>query len=65
MILKTLDDFINDYLEPPPLRPSVDPRLVLSDNYAPVTEELPPTECELIQGSLPPCLDGVYIHNGP
>ncbi|CAN6713011.1 unnamed protein product [Malus baccata var. baccata] len=65
MILKTLDDFINNYLEPPPLRPSVDPRLVLSDNYAPVTEELPPTECELIQGPLPPCLDGVYIRNGP
>lgn len=38
---------------------------MLSNNFAPVVEELPPTECEVIQGSLPPCLDGAYIRNGP
>lgn len=42
----------------------MDPRHVLSNNFAPV-EELPPTECEVIQGSLPPELDGAYIRNGP
>ncbi|KAM1097201.1 hypothetical protein ACFX13_014949 [Malus domestica] len=65
MILKSLDDFINNSIEPPILRPSIDRRLVVSDNFAPVTQELPPTECELIHGSLPPCLDGAYIRNGP
>ncbi|KAM1151721.1 hypothetical protein ACFX13_035204 [Malus domestica] len=65
MILQSLDDFIKNSIEAPLLRPSLDPRLVLSDNYAPITEELPPTECKLIQGSLPPCLDGAYIRNGP
>ena len=42
----------------------MDPRHVLSQNFAPV-DELPPTECEIIEGSLPPCLDGAYIRNGP
>lgn len=28
-------------------------------------DELPPTECQVIQGSLPSCLDGAYIRNGP
>ncbi|KAI3472931.1 hypothetical protein Pfo_030886 [Paulownia fortunei] len=28
-------------------------------------EELPPTACEVVEGSLPPCLDGAYIQNGP
>ena len=37
---------------------------MLSQNFAPV-DELPPTECEVIEGSLPPCLDGAYIRNGP
>ncbi|XWS62273.1 hypothetical protein CRYUN_Cryun07bG0196100 [Craigia yunnanensis] len=31
----------------------------------PNINELPPTECEVIQGSLPSCLDGAYIRNGP
>lgn len=30
-----------------------------------MTTELPPTECEVIEGSLPACLDGAYIRNGP
>ncbi|GMJ00206.1 carotenoid cleavage dioxygenase 4, nine-cis-epoxycarotenoid dioxygenase 4 [Hibiscus trionum] len=63
MIFNTFDDIINNFIDPP-LRPSVDPRHVLSHNFAPV-DELPPTPCEVIQGSLPPCLDGAYIRNGP
>ncbi|KAK9275551.1 hypothetical protein L1049_022818 [Liquidambar formosana] len=62
-IFNTFDDIINNFIDPP-LRPSVDPRYVLSDNFAPV-DELPPTECEVIEGSLPACLDGAYIRNGP
>ncbi|XP_011031204.1 PREDICTED: probable carotenoid cleavage dioxygenase 4, chloroplastic, partial [Populus euphratica] len=63
MMFNVLEDVINNFIDPP-LRPSVDPRYVLSDNFAPV-DELPPTECEVIQGSLPSCLDGAYIRNGP
>ncbi|XVF13758.1 hypothetical protein REPUB_Repub08aG0235200 [Reevesia pubescens] len=63
VILNTFDDIINNFIDPP-IRPSVDPRYVLSHNFAPV-DELPPTQCEVIQGSLPPCLDGAYIRNGP
>ncbi|CAK9163737.1 unnamed protein product [Ilex paraguariensis] len=63
IIFNTFDDIINNFIDPP-VRPSVDPRHVLSDNFAPV-EELPPTECEVIYGSLPQCLDGAYIRNGP
>ncbi|KAE8657206.1 putative carotenoid cleavage dioxygenase 4 [Hibiscus syriacus] len=63
MIFNTFDDIINNFIDPPP-RPSVDPRHVLSHNFAPV-DELAPMLCEVIQGSLPPCLDGAYILNGP
>ncbi|KAE8693178.1 putative carotenoid cleavage dioxygenase 4 [Hibiscus syriacus] len=63
MIFNTFDDIINNFIDPP-IRPSVDPRHVLSHNFAPV-DELPPTPCEVIQGSLPSCLDGAYIRNGP
>lgn len=62
-LFKSIDDFICDSLDLP-LRPLVDPKQVLSGNYAPV-DELPPTPCELVEGSLPSCLDGVYIRNGP
>ncbi|KAL0297447.1 UNVERIFIED_CONTAM: putative carotenoid cleavage dioxygenase 4, chloroplastic [Sesamum radiatum] len=62
-LFKSLDGFISDFVDPP-LRPSIDPKLVLSGNYAPV-DELPPTVCEVEEGSLPPCLDGAYIRNGP
>ncbi|KAK9283447.1 hypothetical protein L1049_011690 [Liquidambar formosana] len=64
VIFNAIEDIINTFIDPPLRRPSVDPRLVLSDNFAPV-DELPPTECEVVKGSLPPCLDGVYIRNGP
>lgn len=63
IILNACDDIINNFIDPP-LKYSVDPRHVLSDNFAPV-DELPPTECEVVQGSLPSCLDGAYIRNGP
>lgn len=63
VILHSLDDLINNFVDPP-LKPSVDPKHVLSNNFAPV-DELPPTECEVVEGSLPSCLDGAYIRNGP
>ncbi|XP_059645248.1 probable carotenoid cleavage dioxygenase 4, chloroplastic [Cornus florida] len=62
-IFDAFDDIINKFIDPP-IKSSVDPRYVLSGNFAPV-KELPPTECEVIEGSLPPCLDGAYIRNGP
>ncbi|KAK6139000.1 hypothetical protein DH2020_027259 [Rehmannia glutinosa] len=37
---------------------------MLSGNLAPV-DELPPTACEVVEGSLLSCLDGVYLLNGP
>lgn len=62
-IFNAFDHFINNFVDPP-RKPSVDPRYVLSDNFAPV-DELPPTECEVVEGALPPALDGAYIRNGP
>ncbi|KAH6760857.1 nine-cis-epoxycarotenoid dioxygenase 4 [Perilla frutescens var. frutescens] len=62
-IFNAFDSFINTFIDPP-LKPSVDPRYVLSDNFAPV-DELPPTECQVVEGALPPSLDGAYIRNGP
>ncbi|RID50280.1 hypothetical protein BRARA_H01021 [Brassica rapa] len=63
-LFTTVEDVINTFFDPPS-RPSVDPKHVLSGNFAPVLDELPPTECEIIHGSLPPSLDGAYIRNGP
>ncbi|GFP79363.1 probable carotenoid cleavage dioxygenase 4 chloroplastic [Phtheirospermum japonicum] len=62
-ILNTLDDFICTYLDSP-LRPSIDPENVLSGHSAPV-DELPPSACVVVEGSLPSSLDGAYIRNGP
>lgn len=62
-VFNALDDIINNFVDPP-LKTSVDPRHVLSGNFAPVAE-LPPTECEVEFGSIPSCLDGAYIRNGP
>ncbi|KAK8916370.1 hypothetical protein KSP39_PZI022559 [Platanthera zijinensis] len=61
-----LDDLINNFIDPPLFRPSVDPRHVLSDNWSPV-EDLPPTtNCPVIRGAIPACLGGgAYIRNGP
>nr|BAF36654.1 carotenoid cleavage dioxygenase [Chrysanthemum x morifolium] len=63
MIFKVFDDIIINFIDPP-LRVSVDPKYVLSHNFSPVNE-LPPTECEMIEGTLPSCLDGAYFRNGP
>ncbi|CAN6550695.1 unnamed protein product [Malus baccata var. baccata] len=51
-IFSALDDLINNFIDPPLKR------------SRPQTQ-LPPTECEIIHGSLPPFLDGAYIRNGP
>uniref|UniRef100_A0A2N9F7J5 Carotenoid cleavage dioxygenase 4 n=1 Tax=Fagus sylvatica TaxID=28930 RepID=A0A2N9F7J5_FAGSY len=64
LFFNALDDIINNFIDPP-IKPSVDPKYVLSQNFSPVLHELPPTECEVIQGSLPPSLNGAYIRNGP
>ncbi|XP_054808614.1 probable carotenoid cleavage dioxygenase 4, chloroplastic [Prosopis cineraria] len=63
LIFNSFDTIINNFIDPP-IKPSVDPKYVLSSNFAPV-DELPPIECDIIEGSLPPCLDGAYIRNGP
>ncbi|KAH6790990.1 nine-cis-epoxycarotenoid dioxygenase 4 [Perilla frutescens var. frutescens] len=63
IIFNKLDDFICNFIDLP-LRPSIDPKHVLSGNLAPV-DELPPTACAVVEGSLPSCLDGAYIRNGP
>ncbi|KAL7599631.1 hypothetical protein Lser_V15G22969 [Lactuca serriola] len=62
-VFKKLDKVIVDFLDPP-LHLSIDANYILSDNFAPVSE-LSPTECDVIQGSIPTCLNGVYIRNGP
>ncbi|KAI9083937.1 hypothetical protein K1719_034195 [Acacia pycnantha] len=63
LIFNSFDAIINNFIDPP-IKPSVDPKHVLSNNFAPV-DELPPTECDVIEGSLPPSLNGAYIRNGP
>ncbi|KAI3468522.1 hypothetical protein Pfo_025185 [Paulownia fortunei] len=63
IVFNLLDDFICNFIDPP-LRPSIDPKHVLSGNFRPV-DELPPTACQVVEGSLPPLLNGAYIRNGP
>ncbi|KAI3814193.1 hypothetical protein L1987_18941 [Smallanthus sonchifolius] len=62
-IFNILDTAITEFLDPP-LHFSVDPAHILSHNWAPV-DELIPTECKLMHGSIPSCLNGVYLRNGP
>ncbi|GFP90552.1 probable carotenoid cleavage dioxygenase 4 chloroplastic [Phtheirospermum japonicum] len=62
-LFKSIDNLICDFMDTP-LRPSIDPKHVLSGNFAP-TDELPPTPCDVAQGSIPSCLDGVYLLDGP
>ncbi|KAH6760848.1 nine-cis-epoxycarotenoid dioxygenase 4 [Perilla frutescens var. frutescens] len=63
MIFKPLDNLISTFnsLHLPPF---LDPKHVLSGGFSPV-DELPPTACTMVEGSLPPCLDGAYLQNGP
>jgi len=56
----TISKFIDHQ---PPLHPSVDPCQVFTGNFAPV-DELEPTNCTVVEGELPGCLNGVYIRNG-
>ncbi|XP_010910622.2 9-cis-epoxycarotenoid dioxygenase NCED1, chloroplastic [Elaeis guineensis] len=64
-LCNAIDDLINNFIDPAAHRPSVDPRHVLSDNWAPVGE-LPPTPCPVVRGRIPSCLaGGAYIRNGP
>ncbi|XP_075508459.1 putative carotenoid cleavage dioxygenase 4, chloroplastic [Primulina tabacum] len=63
IIFKSLDDLISNFLDLP-LHPIIDPSHVLSRYFAPV-DELPPTACQVVEGSLPSCLNGSYIRNGP
>ncbi|KAL5723976.1 9-cis-epoxycarotenoid dioxygenase [Ranunculus cassubicifolius] len=60
----TFDKITNVLTDHQNLRPCIDPKHVLANNYAPV-DELPPTECLTIEGTLPQCLNGAYIRNGP
>ncbi|KAK4428920.1 putative carotenoid cleavage dioxygenase 4, chloroplastic [Sesamum alatum] len=62
-MFKSVDEFICNYLDLP-LPPSIDPKHALLGNFSPV-DELPPTPCTVVEGSLPSCLDGVYLRNGP
>ncbi|CAA6660547.1 unnamed protein product [Spirodela intermedia] len=60
-----LDDAVDRHFTRYPLHPSVDPALLLVGNFAPV-DELPPTPCPIVRGSIPECLrGGAYIRNGP
>ncbi|KAL3580956.1 hypothetical protein D5086_018791 [Populus alba] len=56
----TISKFIDHRL---PLDPSIDPCQVFTGNFAPV-DELEPTNCTVVEGELPSCLNGVYIRNG-
>ncbi|CAA0806429.1 Probable carotenoid cleavage dioxygenase 4-chloroplastic [Striga hermonthica] len=67
-VFRSIDGLICDFLDKKPLRPSVDPSLVLSGNFAPA-DELPPTPCHVAAGGpgrLPSCFHGgAYLLNGP
>ncbi|KAL1552675.1 ccd4,nced4 [Salvia divinorum] len=64
IIFKPLQDFISTTFTDANLPPYLDPKQVLSGNLFPV-DELPPTACAVVEGSLPPCLAGAYVQNGP
>ncbi|KAJ7949175.1 carotenoid cleavage dioxygenase 1 [Quillaja saponaria] len=44
---------------------SSQPEHYLSDNFAPVTDETPPTKDLLVKGYLPDCLNGEFVRVGP
>ncbi|CAA0838837.1 Probable carotenoid cleavage dioxygenase 4-chloroplastic [Striga hermonthica] len=64
-IFDTLDSLIRRYLDPSLLPSSIEPHRVLSDTMFSSCDELPPTSCLAVEGFVPPCLDGIYIRNGP
>ncbi|GAB2263831.1 hypothetical protein Droror1_Dr00025965 [Drosera rotundifolia] len=63
-IFDTLEYMINTYIDRP-LRPSDTLESILPGNFAPVADELPPTECKVTHGTIPRSLNGAYIRNGP
>ncbi|XP_078439748.1 nine-cis-epoxycarotenoid dioxygenase 4 [Wolffia australiana] len=64
-LTNALDAIIDNFIDPAAHRPTVDPRRVLADNWAPV-RELSPTLCPVVSGEIPPCLrGGAYVRNGP
>ncbi|KAH7442253.1 hypothetical protein KP509_03G078800 [Ceratopteris richardii] len=63
-VCNIVDGLIGALLSPAPLKPSNDPAVMLTGNYAPVPES-PPQPCAVVSGALPPDLDGIYIRNGP
>ncbi|XP_047972675.1 zeaxanthin 7,8(7',8')-cleavage dioxygenase, chromoplastic-like [Salvia hispanica] len=64
IIFKPLLHFISTTFTDADIPPYLDPNQVLSGNLSPV-DELPPTACAVVEGSLPPCLAGAYVQNGP
>ncbi|KAK9075020.1 hypothetical protein SSX86_003339 [Deinandra increscens subsp. villosa] len=62
-IFDILDRAITKFLDAH-LHRSANPAYILSRNWFPV-DEIIPTECEVIHGSIPPCLNGVYLRIGP
>ncbi|KAG9133837.1 hypothetical protein Leryth_026776 [Lithospermum erythrorhizon] len=40
-------------------------QVYLQGNFAPVREETPPTEIQVVEGELPSCIKGMMIRNGP
>lgn len=63
VLCNAVDDVISNFVDNP-LRPSMDPRYVLAGNFAPV-QETAPVACAKVHGTLPACVNGVYIRNGP
>ncbi|CAA7396905.1 unnamed protein product [Spirodela intermedia] len=60
-----LENAVDRHFNRYPLHTSVDPALLLVGNFVPV-DEMPPTPCPIVKGSIPECLrGGAYIHNGP
>ncbi|KAJ4899945.1 hypothetical protein Rs2_13896 [Raphanus sativus] len=46
-----------------PLPKTADPRIQIAGNYFPVPES-PVRECLDVEGTIPECIDGVYVRNG-
>nr|AGI98130.1 9-cis-epoxycarotenoid dioxygenase [Narcissus tazetta] len=57
-------NFISKVLEKPhPLPKTADPRVQISGNYAPVSEQEPHQSLP-VEGRIPPFINGVYVRNG-
>ena len=60
-----LEDAVDHHFCRGNLPKSVDPEQLLVGIFAPV-EELPPTTCPVVEGTVPECLrGGAYVRNGP